>query len=201
MDAECGTRRCDPIRHVCRPQLGCLNYLACDGLCVDLRCTAEGTVPAGGACLRSDDCADGPCRGGFCESTCLFNDDCGSGRTCAFLPGSFTPTCMPTPAACTACTDGLSTCSSTGECQPGCEEQIDCDEGSQCVLSSTGYGCRASALSCGEGQVVIESAGACALPLGCYAMDDPACPAGYECRSEESLGLGNGRETGFCVAT
>jgi hypothetical protein len=170
-------------------------------VCVDLRCVASGDVPTGGACRRSDDCLDGLCRDGFCESICLYNEDCGTGRTCAFLPGSFTPTCVPTPAACAGCTDAYSTCSSTGECLGGCEEQFDCDEGSRCVLSSAGLGCRPSAESCGDGEIVIESSGACALPLGCYASDDPACPAGFECRSTESLGLGNSRETGFCVAT
>ena len=200
-DADCGTRDCDPIRGVCRPPLGCLNYLACEEICIDLRCAATGDVPTGGACRSSDDCFEGLCRGGFCEPLCLYNDECGAGRTCAFLPGSLTSTCVPTPPGCETCTDEVSRCLSNGECLWGCEEQFECDEGEQCVLSANGMGCKPSPLGCGEGEVVIESAGACGLPLGCYTDDDPACPVGFECRSQEALGLGNSRETGFCVAS
>lgn len=199
-DEDCGTARCDRIAGVCRPPLGCLNQWACEDLCIDLRCVEGGFLPPGAACRSAADCDSGACVDGFCEEVCFFNDDCGTGRTCVFRSGSFTSVCVPTPPACATCIDEFSVCLANGECVPACEAQFDCDEDQRCVLGPNGYGCRATTMECGKEQVAIESAGACALPLGCYTADDPACPAGFECLSEESLGLGNRIETGFCVA-
>ena len=200
-DLECGSGRCHVVERVCRPAVGCLNYNGCPdfGICVELRCVSEeGSVPVGGACRVSDDCFDGFCHEGFCRTPCLFNDSCGGGQVCGYVNGSLTPFCMAPSAACATCTDFESVCSAAGACEPGCEEQIDCDAG-ECVVTASGYFCRTSTPSCSENEVVIESAGACALPTGCYPADDPACLTGYVCRSEETLGLSDRAEIGFCV--